>query len=71
MDKTAASSFVHLVRTKLNSKVLKSGVPDCGSAGTNLTRIHKDMGSIPGPAPRVKDPVWLWLRCRLAAAALT
>ena len=28
------------------------------------------MGSIPGPAQGVKDPALLWLRCRLAAAAL-
>ena len=34
----------------------------------NLTSIHQDVGSIPGPAQRVKDLASLWLRRRLAAA---
>ena len=36
----------------------------------NLTRNHEVVGSILGLAHWVKDPVWLWLWCRLAAAAL-
>ena len=36
---------------------------------TNLTGIHEHEGSIPGLAQRVRDLVWLWLWCRLTAAA--
>ena len=37
---------------------------------TNLTSIHEEAGSIPGPAQRGKDLVLLWLWGRLAATAL-
>ena len=36
----------------------------------NPTRIHEDVGSIPGPAQGVKNLALLWLWCRPAATFL-
>ena len=40
-----------------------------GSEVTNLTSICEYVNSIPGLTQWVKDLAWLWLWCRLAAAA--
>ena len=50
-------------------KYVHSGSSYCGSVETNLSSIHEDEGSIPGPTQWVKDLVLLWLWRRPAAAA--
>ena len=46
------------------------GSSRCGLVVMNLTRNCEEAGSIPGITQWLKDPVLLWLWCRLAAAAL-
>ena len=53
---------------KKKKKIFRSSC--CGTVETNLTRNHKVVGSIPGLAQWVKDPVLLWLWCKPAAVAL-
>ena len=56
--------------TKGNVTEMPAGeVPLVAQWVTDPTSIQEDSGSIPGPDRWVKDPLLLWLWCRLAAVA--
>ena len=57
-------------RQHLENMIKRPGHSHHGSVATNLTSILEDVGLIPSPAQRVKDPALLWLWCRPAATAL-
>ena len=54
----APPHYVQIPKTYL--KISLHGSSHCGTVETNLTSIHEDVGSIPGLAQWVKDPVFPW-----------
>ena len=53
--------LIYLIMPRAPSKQEFIGSSRCGSAVTNPTIIHKDLGLIPGLAQWVKDQVLRWL----------
>ena len=51
------------------SEIAKSWSSHSGSEVRNLSRIHEDMGSIPGLAQWVRDLAVLWLWCRRSCSS--
>jgi len=56
-------------RQKTNKQKKHFRSSHCGASETNPTSNHEVSASIPGLTQWVKDPVLLWLWCRLAAVA--
>ena len=71
-----SSSYKYIPRKSHHKYVIFFRASHCGSMATNLTRIHEDVGSIPGLTQWVKDwyfhELWYrsqtWLRSHFAVA---
>ena len=58
---------MYLRLAKVDIKTFRDRSSHCGAAEMNLTSIHEDAGSIPGPALWVGDPVLLQAVVRLTS----